>query len=129
MAAGFDKDGEVPDALLRLGFGFAEVGSSPPAPARQPAPAPVPAGGGPRGHQPHGLQQWRGRGGRRRLRARARGQPGIVGINIGANKDAADRIADYATARGCCASGLLSGGQCSSPNTPGLRALQETPAR
>jgi dihydroorotate dehydrogenase len=56
MAAGFDKDGEVPDALLGLGFGFAEVGSITPLPQSGiPSRAPVPSGGRPRRHQPHGL--------------------------------------------------------------------------
>ena len=68
MAAGFDKDGEVPDALLGLGFGFAEVGSITPRPqAGNPQAAAVPPGRGPRGDQPHGLQQ------RRRARPRRRG--------------------------------------------------------
>ena len=97
MAAGFDKDGEVPDALLGLGFGFAEVGSI----------TPLPQAGNPR---PRLFRLWEDRavinrmgfnngGGEvaaRRLAARL-GQPGVVGINIGANKDSADRIADYAT--------------------------------
>jgi dihydroorotate dehydrogenase len=47
LAAGFDKNAEVPDAMLGLGFGFTEIGT----------PAPVPLERGPRRHQPHGLQQ------------------------------------------------------------------------
>ena len=126
MAAGFDKDGEVPDALLGLGFGFAEVGSI----------TPLPQAGNPR---PRLFRLWEDRavinrmgfnngGGEvaaRRLAARL-GQPGVVGINIGANKDSADRIADYATMAALMAP-LASylAVNVSSPNTPGLRALQD----
>jgi dihydroorotate dehydrogenase len=63
-----------------------------------------------------------------RLAPRRRGQ-GIVGINIGANKDSADRIADYA--RGVSAMAPLADYltvNISSPNTPGLRALQDRAA-
>ncbi len=126
MAAGFDKDGEVPDALLGLGFGFAEVGSI----------TPLPQAGNPR---PRLFRLWEDRavinrmgfnngGGEvaaRRLAARL-GQPGVVGINIGANKDSADRIADYAAMAALMAP-LASylAVNVSSPNTPGLRALQD----
>ena len=72
VAAGFDKDAEVPDALLGLGFGFTEVGSITPPPAGgQSAAAPVPAGRRSSRHQPHGVQQCRGRSGAR-ASARAR---------------------------------------------------------
>ena len=90
---------------------------------RQSPPTPVSAGCGPCRHQPHGLQQWRLRpGGKNLARRRAKG---IVGINVGANKDSSYRIADYAL----CFSEL---GELadyvtvnvSSPNTPGLRGLQ-----
>ena len=57
LAAGFDKNAEVPDALLRLGFGFVEVGTVTPQPqAGNPRPRDVPAGAE-RRHQPAGLQQ------------------------------------------------------------------------
>ena len=58
MAAGFDKSAEAPDALLRLGFGFVEIGSVTPKPqSRQSAAAAVSAGARRGRHQPHGLQQ------------------------------------------------------------------------
>ena len=58
MAAGFDKSAEVSDALLRLGFGFVEIGTVTPQTAnRQSAAAAVPAGARRSRHQPHGLQQ------------------------------------------------------------------------
>jgi dihydroorotate dehydrogenase len=125
LAAGFDKDVEAPDALLGLGFGFVETGTVTPRPqAGNPRPRlfrlPEDAavinrmGFNNQGHE----------AALKRLQARA-GRPGIVGINIGANKDSADPIADYA-------SGLETLGphasyvtvNISSPNTPGLRGLQ-----
>ena len=125
MAAGFDKDGEVPDALLGLGFGFAEVGSI--TPLSQP--------GNPRprlfrlaeDHAVINRMGFNNRGAEeaaRRLSARER--RGIVGINIGANKDSPDRIADYAMMTRIMAP-LASylAVNISSPNTPGLRALQD----
>lgn len=125
MAAGFDKDGEVPDALLALGFGFAEVGSI----------TPLPQPGNP---QPRlfrleedaavinrmGFNNGGGAAAAQRLGARPR--RGIVGINIGANKDSTDRVADYAhmtTLMAPLADYLVV--NISSPNTPGLRALQD----
>lgn len=126
MAAGFDKDGEVPDALLGLGFGFAEVGSI----------TPLPQVGNPKprlfrlkedravinrmGFNNGGLEA-----AHRRLSQRAN-RPGVVGINIGANKDSIDRIADYATmARAMAPLASYLAVNISSPNTPGLRALQD----
>src|SRR5205085_3831646 len=95
MAAGFDKHGEVPDPLLRLGFGFVEIGTV----------TPLPQPGNPRprlfrlppdegvinrlGFNSEGADAVL-----RRLAARA-GAGGIVGVNVGANKDSKDRIADY----------------------------------
>ena len=125
LAAGFDKNAEVPDAMLRLGFGFVEVGSV--TPLAQP--------GNPRprlfrlpedravinrnGFNNEGLDVVE-----RRLRTR-RGRRGIVGANVGANKDSADRIGDYVA----CVKRLAGFAEfltinISSPNTPGLRALQ-----
>ena len=126
LAAGFDKDAQVPDAMLGLGFGFAEVGTLTPFPqAGNPRPrlfrlvedeAVINRMGFNNGGQAAAHE--------RLLRRNAR--PGIVGVNIGANKDAADRIADYA--RGVQ---VMAGVaryltvNISSPNTPGLRALQD----
>jgi len=126
LAAGFDKDCEVPDAMLRLGFGFVECGSV----------TPRPQDGNPKprlfrlvedeavinrmGFNNMGLAPALAR-----LKARA-GKPGIVGLNLGANKDSEDRAADYATGMaqaGAHASYVTI--NISSPNTPGLRALQD----
>jgi dihydroorotate dehydrogenase len=129
MAAGFDKDGEIPDALLGLGFGFAEVGSI----------TPLPQSGNlkPRLFRlaqdravinRMGFNNGGAEAAEKRLRARlSRG--GVVGINIGANKDATDRIADYATgARLFAPLASYLAVNVSSPNTPGLRALQDESA-
>ena len=126
MAAGFDKDGEVPDALLGLGFGFAEVGSI----------TPLPQAGNPRPRlfrlaedraviNRMGFNNGGAEAAVRRLAARL-GRPGVLGINIGANKDSADRIADYAAmARIMAPLATYLAVNISSPNTPGLRALQD----
>jgi dihydroorotate dehydrogenase len=126
MAAGFDKDAEAPDALLRTGFGFAEVGSITPLPqAGNPRPrlfrltedgAVINRMGFNNGGKDAALE---------RLAARA-GRNGVVGVNIGANKDSVDRIADYAVMAAAMAphAGYLAV-NVSSPNTPGLRALQD----
>ncbi|HEX4180932.1 MAG TPA: quinone-dependent dihydroorotate dehydrogenase [Caulobacteraceae bacterium] len=124
LAAGFDKNAEVPDAMLRAGLGFVECGTV----------TPLPQAGNPRprlfrltedgavinrmGFNNQGLEAFA-----HRLEARSR--RGVVGANIGANKDSDDRIGDYA--RGLT---RLWGHadyftiNISSPNTPGLRALQ-----
>jgi dihydroorotate dehydrogenase len=126
MAAGFDKDGEVPDPLLGLGFGFVEVGSI----------TPLPQVGNPRPRlfrleedraviNRMGFNNGGGAAAVERLRARA-GKPGVVGVNIGANKESADRIADYATMTRLMAPvAAYLAVNISSPNTPGLRALQD----
>lgn len=125
LAAGYDKQCEVPDQLLALGFGFVELGGV----------TPRPQAGNPRprvfrlaadgavinrfGLNSDGLPRCR-----ERLRRR-RGRPGIVGVNLGANKDSADRIADYATlVAGLCGLADFLTINVSSPNTPGLRDLQ-----
>lgn len=126
MAAGYDKDGEVPDALLGLGFGFAEVGSI----------TPLPQPGNPKPRlfrlsedraviNRMGFNNGGAEAAVERL-ARRRGRGGIVGVNVGANKDSPDRIADYATMTRLMAP-LASylAVNISSPNTPGLRALQD----
>lgn len=126
LAAGFDKNAEVHRQILELGFGFAEVGTL----------TPLPQEGNPKprlfrlsedrgvinrlGFNNGGLQAAKARlSGRKRSR-------GIVGINIGANKESADRVADYV--RGVEEMASLSDYltvNISSPNTPGLRALQD----
>ena len=125
IAAGYDKDARVPDAVLGLGCGFAEIGTV--TPRAQPG-NPKPRvfrlledegminrlGFNNGGHEPALA----------RLQAR-RGRGGVVGVNIGANKDATDRISDYVQ-------GLKTFNSVasyftvniSSPNTPGLRDLQ-----
>ena len=126
MAAGFDKDAEVPDQLLGLGFGFAEVGSI----------TPRPQAGNPRPRlfrlvedraviNRMGFNNGGAEVARDRLVRRA-GRPGIVGINVGANKDSEDRIADYvAMTRVMAPLASYLAVNISSPNTPGLRALQD----
>lgn len=126
MAAGFDKDGEVPDAVLGLGFGFAEVGSITPRPQE----------GNPKPRlfrlvedraviNRMGFNNGGAQAAASRLGART-GRPGVVGINIGANKDSTDRIADYAAmTRIMAPMATYLAVNISSPNTPGLRALQD----
>lgn len=124
LAAGFDKDAEAPDAMLDLGFGFIEVGAV--------TPRPQPGNERPRvfrlradagvinryGFNNDGLDAAAGR-----LASRPR--KGIVGVNLGANKDSADRTEDYVAGVKALA-GLVDfyTVNISSPNTPGLRALQ-----
>ncbi len=125
MAAGYDKNGEAPDALLGLGFGFAEVGSvTPLAQPGNPRPRIV------RLPADRAVINWLGfnnQGHDRcatRLAARA-GRSGIVGVNIGANKESADRIGDYvAGVKRFAPLASYLAINISSPNTPGLRALQ-----
>ena len=129
MAAGFDKDAEVPDALLSLGFGFVEVGSiTPQAQAGNPRPRLFRLE---RDRAVINRMGFNNRGAQSaldRLAAR-RGRGGIVGVNIGANKDAADRLADYAEmARIMAPVADYLAINVSSPNTPGLRALQDAGA-
>jgi dihydroorotate dehydrogenase len=129
IAAGFDKHAEVPDQLLRLGFGFVEVGGV----------TPLPQPGNPRprlfrldadaavinrlGLNSEGVEAVA-------ARLAARGQAGgIVGINIGQNKDTADRIGDYVACIAALAPHVsFLTVNVSSPNTPGLRNLQQAAA-
>ena len=125
LAAGFDKNAEVPEAAARMGFSFVEIGSV----------TPLPQPGNPRprlfrlaadgavinrnGFNNEGLDPVA----RRLQKVQHRGF--ILGANLGANKDSADRIADYAA--GMAALGPLADYvvvNVSSPNTPGLRDLQ-----
>ncbi len=127
MAAGFDKSAEAPDALLRLGFGFVEIGSV----------TPKPQIGNPRprlfrlerdeavinrmGFNNDGAEVVL-----RRLAARAH-HGGIVGVNVGANKDSPDRVADYVKLIETFAPvASYFTVNVSSPNTPGLRNLQQS---
>ena len=124
LAAGFDKNAEIPDQMLALGFGFVEVGAV--------TPQPQPGNPSPRvfrlrhdravinryGFNNDGLDVIA-------ARLAARKRHGIVGINLGANKDSEDRTQDYVTGLqelephvDFCTINI------SSPNTPGLRALQ-----
>lgn len=126
LAAGFDKDAQVPDALLGLGFGFVEVGTI----------TPRPQDGNPRPRlfrltrdraliNRLGFNNSGAESARARLAARE-GGGGIVGVNIGVNKDSLDRVADYATmARIMAPHAAYLTVNVSSPNTPGLRALQD----
>ncbi len=138
LAAGFDKDAEVPDAMLGTGFGFVEVGTLTPLPQDgNPKPrlfrlsedhAVINRFGFNNRGQEDAAARLAGRGGRKRALGRG-GPAGIVGVNIGANKDSADRIGDYA--RGAAAMAPLADYltvNISSPNTPGLRALQDKSA-
>ncbi len=124
MAAGFDKNAEVPEALLRLGFGFTEIGTvTPKAQAGNPRPRIF------RLIEDEGVINRLGfnneghEAALRRLQAVRSG--GIIGVNIGANKDSADRIADYvAGIRRFYSVARYFTANISSPNTPGLRDLQ-----
>jgi len=126
VAAGFDKDAEVPDALLGLGFGFTEVGSiTPRAQAGNPKPRLFRLVEDQAVINRMGFNNGGAGAALARLSSRA-GRPGIVGVNIGANKDSADRIADYAVmARKMAPFSSYLCVNVSSPNTPGLRALQD----
>lgn len=128
LAAGFDKDAEVADAMLGFGFGFVEVGTL--------TPLAQPGNARPRAFR---LVEDRGvvnrygfnNGGHAPALAhlRARRRSGIIGVNVGANKDATDRIADYvAGVRAFADVASYFTINVSSPNTPGLRDLQEPSA-
>ena len=129
MAAGFDKDAEVPDQLLGLGFGFAEVSSITPRPqAGNPRPRLFRLAEDRAVINRMGFNNGGAERARQRLERRA-SRPGVVGINIGANKDSDDRSADYATmTRIMAPHASYIAVNISSPNTPGLRALQDESA-
>jgi dihydroorotate dehydrogenase len=127
LAAGFDKDAEAIDPLLRLGFGFVEVGSVTPLP--QPGNQRPRLFRLPRDRAVINRMGFNSRGhdfARRGLAAR---RLGPVGVNLGKNRESADAAADYAA--GIAALGPLADYlvvNISSPNTPGLRALQQAAA-
>ena len=125
LAAGFDKDGECPDAMLGLGFGFVEVGTLTPRPQAGNANprlfrlkedrAVINRMGFNNGGQAAALERL----GKRERR-------GLLGVNIGANKDSSDRVADYAEGvRRMAPVADYITINISSPNTPGLRQLQD----
>ena len=126
LAAGYDKDGEAPDALLGLGFGAVEVGSiTPLAQAGNPQPRLFRLTEDAAVINRMGFNNRGAEAAVARL-ARRRGRPGIIGINLGANKDSPDRIADYAVmTRAMAPLASYLAVNVSSPNTPGLRALQD----
>ncbi|GLS18310.1 dihydroorotate dehydrogenase (quinone) [Labrys miyagiensis] len=128
VAAGFDKNAEVVDPLFRLGFGFVEIGSVTPRP-QEGNPRPrlfrLPADEGVINrfgfnNQGHAAVL---------ARLKARKGRGILGVNVGANKDSEDKAADYAA--GIVAFAPVASYftlNVSSPNTPGLRNLQKREA-
>jgi len=124
MAAGFDKNGEVPAALARIGFGMAEVGTVTPRPQdgnKKPRLFRLPEAGGVinrMGFNNEGHHAMAGRLARTRC-------PAILGVNIGANKQSRDFVADYVLGveRFAPLADYLTV-NVSSPNTPGLRDLQ-----
>ena len=125
IAAGFDKNAEVPDAMLAMGMGFAEVGTVTPRPQKgNPTPRifRLPADRGVINRL--GFNNEGHDAALARLRAR-KSRGGIVGVNIGANKDTEDMAADYVLGLKAFY-GLASyfTVNISSPNTPGLRGLQ-----
>ncbi len=124
LAAGFDKDAEIPDAMLKLGFGFVECGSiTPRAQIGNPRPRLFRLAGDRAVVNRMGFNN-RGMDRAAALLAK-RARRGVLGINIGANKDSADRIADYRAAFERLAPFAdYVAINVSSPNTPGLRGLQ-----
>lgn len=128
MAAGFDKDAQVPDQIMGLGFGFSEAGSI----------TPLPQTGNPKPRlfrltkdqaviNRMGFNNYGAEDALARLKHRKR--RGVLGINIGANKDSADRIEDYRImAQKMAPFADYLAVNISSPNTPGLRALQDEAA-
>ena len=126
LAAGFDKDAEVPQQLLSLGFGFVEVGTLTPRPQ-------------PGNEKPRLFRLVEDKAVINRMGFNNDGQPaafgrllrlthvhGVIGVNVGANKDSEDRIADYVEGvRSMSALANYLTINISSPNTPGLRKLQD----
>ena len=128
MAAGFDKNGEVPRPLALMGFGMVEIGTV----------TPLPQAGNPKPRlfrvaAAEGVINRMGfnNDGHDEVYRRLSGVrvPAVLGVNIGANKDSADFTADYAkgVARFARLADYLTV-NISSPNTPGLRDLQQEDA-
>jgi dihydroorotate dehydrogenase len=133
LAAGFDKNAEVPDAMLALGFGFTEIGTV--------TPRPQPGNPKPRlfrleqdravinrlGFNSEGLAAVQ----QRLAKRRQRGAIGVgpIGANLGRNRKTGDEIEDYvAGVRALAPLADYLVVNISSPNTPGLRELQRTNA-
>lgn len=123
MAPGFDKNARAPRQLLDMGFGFVEVGTlTPRAQPGNPSPRVF------RSHADRAIVNRLGfnNEGHDAALKRLRAKPdGIVGVNLGANRDSKDRIADYVA--GIAQMGPVASYftvNISSPNTPGLRDLQ-----
>jgi dihydroorotate dehydrogenase len=123
LAAGFDKDAEVPERMLGLGFGFVEAGTVTPRPQRG-------------NERPRLFRLAEDRAVINRLGFNNRGQNaayerlrqarGLIGVNVGANKDSKDRVADYMEGvRRMSPVACYVTVNISSPNTPGLRGLQD----
>jgi dihydroorotate dehydrogenase len=125
LAAGFDKDAEVFEQMLSLGFGFVEVGTLTPRPQEgNPKPRLFRLAEDEAVINRMGFNNRGQADALTRLRKRYRTR-GLVGVNIGANKDSVDRIADYvAGVRTMSAVADYLTVNISSPNTPGLRNLQ-----
>lgn len=126
LAAGFDKDAEVFRQMLGFGFGFVETGTLTPLPqAGNPGPRLFRLAGDRAAINRLGFNNRGQAAAAARLAGRARRQ-GLVGVNIGANKDCPDRIADYAAGvRAMLGVADYLTINISSPNTPGLRDLQD----
>jgi dihydroorotate dehydrogenase len=129
LAAGFDKNAQASDALLRLGFGFVEVGTvTPRAQAGNPRPRLFRLEADEGVINRLGFNNEGGAAVLARLAARA-GEGGIVGVNIGANRDSPDRTQDYVRLIETFAPVVsYFTVNVSSPNTPGLRDLQQAKA-
>jgi dihydroorotate dehydrogenase len=125
LAAGFDKNAEVPDAMLGLGFGFVEVGTVTPRPQEgNPRPRLFRLGEDQAVINRMGFNNEGHAAVLQRLRQR-KDNPGIVGVNIGANKDSSDRVSDYVAGISAFSDvASYFSVNISSPNTPGLRNLQ-----
>lgn len=129
IAAGFDKNAYAPNALLRLGFGFVEVGTvTPRAQTGNPRPRVFRLEADEAVINRLGFNNEGAAAVLARLAARA-GEGGIVGVNVGANRDSADRTEDYVRLIDTFAPvASYFTVNVSSPNTPGLRDLQEARA-